>query len=143
MRLLLDVTFGCHHVCLRICGKCQALFAPHGNGVRCFRVPPFRRHSFGAPVSIRSARDRLTAINGLTHRNAVPPSGRPAQHLTPSRSSAWLKTTPCAAYATLAFQSVIAHEKPCQPILNAQSKALKTFIAPFYRRKLQGLRRKQ
>ena len=26
---------------------------------RCFRGPPFRRHSFGALVIIRSARDRL------------------------------------------------------------------------------------
>ena len=45
----------------------------------CFRVPPFNRHSFAAPVSGRSARD-CCAIGGLMRRNAVPISGRPVQH---------------------------------------------------------------
>ena len=39
--------------CLRISGNCSAWRR------RCFRVSPFRRHSFGALVIIRSARDRL------------------------------------------------------------------------------------
>ena len=28
-------------------------------GERCFRVPPYRRHSFGSPSNVWSARDRL------------------------------------------------------------------------------------
>ena len=56
-------------------------------GERCFRVPPGRRHSFDAPV-IGWRLAIAKAIGGLARRNAMPPSGRPVQHLSPITSSA-------------------------------------------------------
>ena len=93
LRLFLDVALSFHLVCLRICGTIRSAW-----GWRCFRVTPFRRHSFGTLVSIRSARNRLTAISGLSHRNALPPCRRPVQHLHPLlRSSLDASPKACAA----------------------------------------------
>ena len=57
-------------------------------GERCFREPTLQaalvRLTFQCMVGSRLP----MAIGGLNRRNAVPPSGRPAQHLSPITSYA-------------------------------------------------------
>ena len=96
LRLLLDVVFGVLLVRLQICGAIRSAW-----GWMCFRVPPFRRHSFGAPVRIRSARDRLTAISGLTHRNAVPAFAAPCGHFASLVRSSSTARLPSESFALL------------------------------------------
>ena len=66
----------------------------------CFRVPPFNRHSFAAPVSGRSARD-CCAIGGLMRRNAVPSFAAPCGHFASLVRSSSTARLPSESFALL------------------------------------------
>ena len=59
-------------------------FAPLGEERMCFRVPPFMGHSFGALVSVSSARDCQRQSTASCVEMSCPHSGRPVQHILSS-----------------------------------------------------------
>ena len=65
-------------------------------GERCFRDPPPTGGTRSAHLPVYGRLVIACTISGLNRRNAVPPFGRPAQHLSPITS-----------YAR--FESVLAH----------------------------------